>query len=391
MRKFLACAILVPLLAAFAQRPSIPQSPPPASVKSGPSVLRWRRVFYHDTDEESLVISDFRFPSPRRGIAVGYLASNSGKKPKGVAVVTSNGGESWDLIPLRAIPRSVFFLDDSTGWVVTEGGLYQTLESGRNWQKVKSPSGILRVFFKTRDRGWAFGLKRSFYQTTDGGKSWNRVADAQQPATDPQHSVYLWMEFATEKAGLLVGSARPPRRFPEKVPSWLDPESAARRAEWPSTSLFLETRDGGATWKPTTASLFGAVTRIRMLANGMGLSLFEFQERFDFPSEIVKLDLNTGKSEPCFRRKDRAITDVLLQADGTAYAAGSEPLGRISGLPIPGKVKILKSDMPDRKLWQEMPVDYRAVATRVYLASAGPNELWAATDTGMILKLQPRP
>lgn len=391
MRRCFACAILVPLLAAFAQRPSIPQSSPPVPVKSGPGVLRWRRVFYHDTDAESLVISDFRFPSSRRGIAVGYLASNKGKKPKGVAVVTSNGGQSWDVIPLRSIPRTVFFLDDSTGWVVAEDGLYQTLESGRSWQKVKAPSGILRVFFKARDRGWAFGLKKAFYQTTDGGKNWSPVAAAQQPDTNPEYSVYLWMEFATEKAGLLVGSARPPRRLSGRVPSWLDPESAAKRAEWPATSLFLETRDGGVTWKPTTASLFGTVTRIRMLANGMGLSLFEFQERFDFPSEIVKLDLGTGKSEPCFRRKDRAITDVILQADGTAYAAGCEPPGRISGLPVPGKVKILKSDMADRKLWLDMPVDYRAVATRVYLASAGPDQLWAATDTGMILKLQPRP
>jgi hypothetical protein len=34
-----------------------------------------------------------------------------------------------------------------------------------------------------------------------------------------------------------------------------------------------------------------------------------------------------------------------------------------------------------------MPVDYRAVATKVIIRSAGDGSLWAATDTGMILKL----
>jgi hypothetical protein len=34
-----------------------------------------------------------------------------------------------------------------------------------------------------------------------------------------------------------------------------------------------------------------------------------------------------------------------------------------------------------------MPVDYRAVARRVILAAASPDDVWIATDTGMILKL----
>lgn len=391
MRKLLGVAALLPLLAAFAQRPPIPQTAAPVPMKTGPGVSRWRRVFSHETDKESLVISDFRFLSARRGIAVGHLAMEKGGKPKGVAVVTSNGGATWDLLPLKAVPHSLYFLDDSTGWMVTEDGLFQTVESGRSWQKVKSPSGTLRVYFKDRNRGWAFGVKKSFYQTTDGGKNWREVPSAQQPSTNASYSVYLWMVFANDRAGLLVGSARAPRRNEGRFPAWLDPEDAAKRPEWPSTSLFLETRDAGATWKPSVASLFGTITRVRMLPNGMGLSLFEFEERFDFPSEIVNMDLTTGKSDTCFRRKDRAITDILLMPDGTAYAAGAEPPGRLASLPIPGKVKILMSEQADRKLWEEMPVDYRAVARRVYLTAGGPHEVWAATDTGMILKLQARP
>jgi hypothetical protein len=38
-------------------------------------------------------------------------------------------------------------------------------------------------------------------------------------------------------------------------------------------------------------------------------------------------------------------------------------------------------------VWSEMAVDYRAVAGRAILAGNGDN-LWMATDAGMILKLE---
>ena len=69
------------------------------------------------------------------------------------------------------------------------------------------------------------------------------------------------------------------------------------------------------------------------------------------------------------------------------YLAGTEHFGKLQDLPIPRKVKIIRSD--DASHWTEMEVDYRATARRVILATAGPNDLWAATDTGMILKLTP--
>jgi hypothetical protein len=289
---------------------------------------------------------------------------------------------------LKSSPNTVFFVDDSTGWIVADDGVYQTLESGRTWQKLKgAPDEIARVYFKDSQRGWGFGAKKSLFETFDGGRTWRPVTAAAEPTSRPEFTAYLWMDFANAKTGILVGNGRPPRPNQAELPTWLDPQSAERRPEWPSVSLFLETHDSGNTWTPKTASLFGTITRVRLLPNGVGLALFEFQGRFDFPSEVMRLDLTTGKSESSLRRRDRATTDILLTTDGIAYAAGYEPPGRVNGLPIPGKVKILKSDQAYRLPWQEMPVDYRAVARRVYLSAAGPNDVWAATDTGMILRL----
>jgi beta-xylosidase len=132
--------------------------------------------------------------------------------------------------------------------------------------------------------------------------------------------------------------------------------------------------------------MFGQSTALSLAADGRGLLLFEFFGRFDYPSEVYAMNLATGKSTRAFRRKDRAVTDVLVTAQGPAYLAAIEPPGTLSHSPVPGKLKILKSD--DLENWTEISVDYRAVARRAYLATPDGKSVWVATDTGMILKLE---
>jgi hypothetical protein len=87
-----------------------------------------------------------------------------------------------------------------------------------------------------------------------------------------------------------------------------------------------------------------------------------------------------------YRDKRHAVTDLAIRANGEAYLGGVEPQGVGVRLPIPGKVRILRS--LDLKLWTEDPADYRALANRVMLAKGPGDQLIAATDTGMILRLE---
>ncbi len=103
---------------------------------------------------------------------------------------------------------------------------------------------------------------------------------------------------------------------------------------------------------------------------------------------MYRLDLKTGQSESVFKKKDRLVTDAAIfsgGADGRAFLAAVEPPGRLRSAPIPGKVRMLSST--NLKDWVEMPVDYRAVAQSLVLAGPDADHLWAATDTGMILRL----
>jgi hypothetical protein len=111
-------------------------------------------------------------------------------------------------------------------------------------------------------------------------------------------------------------------------------------------------------------------------------------DSFEWPAEVYRLDLRSGKSESVFKKKDRLVTDAAIFADGAdgrAFLAAAEPPGRLRSAPIPGKVRMLSS--ANLKDWVEMPVDYRAVAQSLVLAGPDAEHLWAATDTGMILRL----
>ena len=343
---------------------------------------RWELQFFHDKDDSELVLNDIAFATPVRGIAAGALVEKGRVKP--LAMVTTNGGQDWTMVPVREVAISLFVLDESSAWMVTERGVWFSDEGGRAWRKILRRDGLLRVHFASRERGWAIGARKTVLETQDAGKTWKPAPGLDSVKTSDQFTTFQAIAFAG-KRGIIAGRSRPPRRG-ERWPLWMDPEAEQRR-ERPNLTLVLESRDGGATWTSATTSVFGAITALEMDQKGQGLALFEFENLFSVPSELVRIDLATGKSAPIFRSDRRAITDVAVTGGG-AFAAGYEPAGKVTRSPVPGRVRILSTTDLDR--WAEAEVDYRAVARRVSLAAIDADHAWAATDTGMILRLQRR-
>lgn len=344
---------------------------------------RWTLQYFYDVIDWQYVIADIAFPSPRRGVAVGYRTNGSKVRP--YAVVTSDGGRTWSEVKLKERPLSLFFLNETIGWMVTERGLWQTLEAGRNWRRItKHKRKMLRVWFVDERRGWAVGRQKSIWQTADGGRSWEPLPVAAAPKTTKEYTQYTWITFANPYHGAIVGYSQPPRRRRTRLPAWMDPERASREREWPTLSIVIQTTDGGETWRHSTLSMFGYISRLRLRPDGSGLVLVRFRRAFRWPSEVYRIDIRNNETDRVFRRRNRAITDIVLSSRGRAYLAGYEPVGTLLDNPVPGRVVVLYSD--DFRNWREMKVDYRANAKRVVLAAAG-EQIWAATDTGMILKL----
>src|SRR5215467_4445386 len=131
---------------------------------------RWRIQYFYDEVRATFEISDLKFPTAKNGMAVGAIVSQHGAKP--TSAITTDGGAHWSLAPLKERPASIFFINDSLGWMVTDKGLWQTEEFGKSWHKLKAPSGLWRVYFLNPDRGWAIGSKKQIFETSNGGKDW---------------------------------------------------------------------------------------------------------------------------------------------------------------------------------------------------------------------------
>jgi hypothetical protein len=343
---------------------------------------RWELKFFHDAIDSELAIHDLAFPSERTGVAAGVLLEKGNAKPR--VLVTRDGGRTWKLIETREVGLSLFFLREDLGWMVTERGIWRSTDGGSSWEKISRLRDLLRVCFLDDSHGYAVGAKKSAYETTDGGQNWVRLAAADLPDSRPERTVYGWIEFSSPRQGSIVGWSAPPRAEREALPDWMDPERAEKRRLHPTFTILIQTNDGGRSWRHSTTSLFGRITRLRTAPGGLALTLVEFHDRFEWPSEVYRIDLRQEKTERVYREKNRAVTDLIF-AGRWVYLAAIEPAGKLRDSPVPGRLVMIRSE--NLTHWTEMEVDYRAFGRRAILAVAAGKDVWVATDTGMILRL----
>ena len=345
---------------------------------------KWQIQYFYDHAKSTFLICDLQFPSARRGVAVGVI--RDAKRDAPMSVVTSDGGEHWQEVPLKEPPVSLFFLNENLGWLVTTKGIWQTEEAGRSWTKLpKAPSGMFRVHFADEMHGWVVGPKKTALETKDSGKTWTPLAAAAgEQDENTRYTSYTWITFTTPRDGLITGWNIPPLIYGPRLPEWMDPGASLRQRDVRHVLYALSTTDGGATWKPSSSPSYGVIGRIRLSSAGKGLELMRYSESFRYPSEVLTFDVAAEANHTVYRDAKFNVTDMWLAADGTAYLAGTVVRGKIRGV-IPERVRVLTSK--DYVNWAQIPVDYRAEATSTLLAAPDDDHLWMATDGGMILKL----
>ena len=356
-----------------------------------PEALRWKMQYLYDDAKTALVIADLQFPSATRGVAVGTIVPAGGKlrpgksvRPRGyVALVTSDGGEHWKTVPLEERPSSLFFLNETLGWMATAKGLWKTTDAGRNWTKLPNPPApVNRVYFADENVGWAACGQETVLATRDGGRRWTPVTAPEKRFRRVASGSYTWITFLNPQDGLILGWSYPPKSSDDP----LEPQRSVNAHEMPYTCWVMETRDGGKTWKSGSHGRTGEITRVRFGPGGRGLGLVEHSGISDFRSEIYRLSWPASENQAVFAHRNVHVTDVWVGSDGACYLAGTVGANRFDGI-VPQKVVVARS--LDLKQWTPIDVDYRAVANRVMLAGADGQNLWMATNNGMILKLAP--
>lgn len=347
--------------------------------------MRWRMQYQFDQDDTDVILNDLRFASPERGIAVGAMVRKG--RDENFALVTRDGGLHWTQVKMKDLPYSLFLLDESRYFCVCQGSLWYSNESGATWEKRKLPktkkgAEIARVHFLDEKNGWAYGAGLAVYRTVDGGLSWTEVPEANELKLKPENTEWAWMNWIGPKTGILVGTSAAPPPEGSRLPDWMIPERAMRRRAVPGSTIVLETRDGGATWKSSMVSSFGHVVRMR--GGELAMTLFQYGESMEFSSEVYVVNLRGGSNRPYFRRKDVFVYDAVPLAAGGGLVAAIETRGRMRTSPIPGKLRIFQNTGAE---WREMRVDYHASGVRAVLAYVDDTHIWAATSEGVILKL----
>lgn len=348
---------------------------------------KWNVAHLHDEDDSTLFLRGIEFPSDQRGIAIGIV--NEKGRQRSVALVTANGGKTWDQVKLKDEPLSLACFAEEACWISSPRSVYRSEEGGREWKKVSDTKGILKMHFVSATQGWAAGARKSAWETKDGGKTWVPLAALKDVKATPENAAYMTIAM-NGPFGLIGGTSRPPRKDDSMYPDWMVPEEAASRREWPGMMMLLETRDGGKSWTPSANSLFGTLTALRIRPDNRGATaLLEYIHTFEVPSEVLFVDFKTGKSTSIYRNKNTAITDILLAPGGSVLVAGTDATA-LRTLPIPQKIRFLETTINEGAssiIWTQHDVDYRVTGRRVHLARKPNGQFWAVTDSGFILRL----
>lgn len=119
----------------------------------------------------------------------------------------------------------LFFVNDTTGWVVTRSGeIFKTDDGGISWNLQYATEAFFRTIgFADSQNGWAGNLKaeegNSLYHTSDGGETWLPVDNLPAPLPQGICGIYVADDTTVYAVGRIMG---PP--------------------------IFLRSRDGGASW-----------------------------------------------------------------------------------------------------------------------------------------------
>ncbi|MFC1558668.1 WD40/YVTN/BNR-like repeat-containing protein, partial [candidate division KSB1 bacterium] len=183
---------------------------------------------------------------------------------KDITIKVVNKGD-WYIVRKADFETSagtVFFINDSVGWVVSwSGAILHTTNGGANWSAQTSGTyaPFYGVHFTDSNTGWAVGGNGTILHTTDGGTNWS----TQTSGT----SEYLFdVHFADANTGWVVGHRGTILHTTDGGINWSTQTSGASsylrgvyftdsNTGWVVgiSGKILHTTDGGTNWSAQTS------------------------------------------------------------------------------------------------------------------------------------------
>ena len=367
-----------------------------------PAKAHWAVSYSHKDPRSSLILSEIRFADATHGVAVGRLGKPGWpfryNLAEPVALTTVDGGATWNLVPLKSPARSLFFLGVGNGWMTAEDGLYKSTDGGKSFKRI-SGRRLGRIHFLDSRYGFAVGTgsRTSFVapdtfpledhpppwgspprvrlsetrvpteqvlETRDGGVTWKVHPVSKRIGGAFVRSI----EFA-EKRGAAMGVVRVPRS------GVVQPDG-----RYSTVTVIAETGDGGATWTVSRPTLSGDTRAFRLAPGGGGYALV-WPIRTGMMPAIYRIEAGQTGATRVFASGDLVPTDLAVLGDSSLWLATV----RYPSYGIPTEVKMLCTSSGNA--FTDTAIESPVTANNVVMTAAPGGTMWAATDTGIILKL----
>lgn len=221
---------------------------------------------------------------------------------------TEDGGVHWSNVTPAGMPAGVepqppvaYFRTPLTAWVVAHSKVFRTVDGGRTWRSAMLETGdVFQITFVDARNGWLIAFLNGgmmsdlveIFRTVDGGVTWVKVASAGDETMPPgapssglpRSGKKYGIGFANATTGWVVGYAprsnyiylyvtrdggrtwrkedlpRPPGPPADDIstlrPTFFSTQRGALPIEVSRANdrgiVVYTTRDGGASWRPTT-------------------------------------------------------------------------------------------------------------------------------------------
>ncbi len=435
-------ALVLGLAAVVAAGPPQRMVPPGVAPQRTPSAAgNAPNPMASDLMRQDARLHDVCFRGARLGWAVG---------DRGAVWHTDDGGRHWYLqhsgvaCPLR----SVFFLDERTGWAVggtshpythtSSAVVLATRDGGRTWHRVETPllPALVKVRFFDAKQGWAVGCASAatptgLFTTSTGGRSW-------KPIPGDKSAGWTTGDFLQPLVGALAGRdgrtavVRPGHLDPSRTPPFGSRGLGAMTLVPPlygwlvgQGGLVMMTRDLGVTWQTPPAPVADAVagefdfSALAVLGAKVWVAGSPGTKVFHTPDAgLTWIEQPTHQSLPLRAiqfvddRRGWAVGDlgtILATDDGGTtwrrqHAGGTraalvaffrgprdvpwEALARLSGNEgYLGVVDILAHDPVDPSARAETPIEDRLHEATVAVGASGAETAWRFPLPARLLRL----
>jgi len=195
-----------------------------------------------------------------------------------------------------SILRSIYFVDENTGWAAGFDGILKTNNGGITWVQQLSGYGLLSINFYDENLGFAVGLSGAFLTTINGGENWIEHKNFTRTLTEVQfiNPNYGWtvgdtLVYSTTNGGFNWTSSSPTDHilstifFTDTLKGW------AAGGE----GVIFKTEDGGNSWtqQMTPGTLYNQFNSFYFIDENIG---WVCGSGLDVPGGVILKTTNGG-------------------------------------------------------------------------------------------------